>query len=93
MEDLRYLKNVSTLSHNPELCIGCRMCEIVCPHQIFVMENKKAKMTDKDACMECGACVLNCESGAIDVTPGVGCAAYIISSWINGKENASCDCG
>ncbi len=50
-------------------------------------------MTDKDACMECGACVLNCQTGAIDVTPGVGCAEYIISGWINGKENASCNCG
>ncbi len=93
MEDLRYLKNVVTLSHNPELCVGCRMCETVCPHQIFEIENKKAKMTDKDACIECGACVLNCKSGAIDVTPGVGCAAYIISGWIKGKENASCDTG
>ena len=36
---------------------------------------------------------LNCPTAAIRVTPGVGCAAYIISGWIHGKENASCGGG
>jgi len=29
-------------------------------------------MIDRDACMECGACVNNCPVQAIEVNPGVG---------------------
>ena len=36
--------------------------------------------------MECGACATNCPVHAITVTPGVGCAAYIIQTWIRGKK-------
>ena len=44
-------------------------------------------------CMECGACAVNCPVAAISVDPGVGCAAYIISGWIHGKDKASCGGG
>jgi ferredoxin len=40
--------------------------------------------------MECGACAKNCPAAAIAVTPGVGCAAYIIQTWIKGKNAAAC---
>lgn len=93
MESIRYIPNVTSLDLNPVLCTGCKSCMDVCPHGVFKFENKKAAIRDKNGCMECGACVLNCEDGAIQVTPGVGCAAYIISGWINGRENATCDCG
>ncbi len=56
------------------------------------MPDITARIIDKDGCMECGACVLNCEDRAIEVTPGVGCATNIINSWIRGKEQATCDC-
>jgi ferredoxin len=55
------------------------------------MEGSKAAISDRDGCMECGACALNCPSGAIQVSPGVGCAAYIIKTWIKGKDAAACD--
>jgi ferredoxin len=42
--------------------------------------------------MECGACAINCPTEAVRVTPGVGCASYIIQGWIKGKDNASCCC-
>lgn len=71
-------------------CVGCGMCETVCPHGVFAMKDKKAAIIDKDGCMECGACALNCPTEAIIVTPGVGCAAYIIQTWIKGKDAASC---
>ncbi|MBW2428943.1 MAG: 4Fe-4S binding protein, partial [Deltaproteobacteria bacterium] len=45
---------------------------------------------DLDGCMECGACAQNCPTNAIRVTPGVGCASYIIQTWIKCKEAASC---
>ena len=90
MFGLRYLSDVVTLSLDPEKCTGCGVCETVCPHRIFKINRRKAEIIDRDACMECGACALNCADEAITVTPGVGCAAYIIQSWIKGPENASC---
>jgi ferredoxin len=56
------------------------------------MQNKRAAVTDRDLCMECGACARNCEFGAISVNSGVGCAAAIINGMITGGE-PSCDCG
>lgn len=89
MKDFRYLEDVTTLKLNSDKCIGCRACTIVCPHGVFEMIEKKAIITDLDACMECGACSLNCPPEAISVTPGVGCAAYIIQSWTKGSALAS----
>jgi NAD-dependent dihydropyrimidine dehydrogenase PreA subunit len=88
MDNFRYLTGVSTLKLNAESCVGCGMCTIVCPHGVFALDNRKAKICDHDGCMECGACAKNCPSDAIMVTPGVGCASYIIQTWIKGKGAA-----
>jgi len=88
MENFRYLPGVSTLNLNVKACIGCGMCAQVCPHGVFVVPGKKAKICDRDGCMECGACAKNCPAAAIRVTPGVGCANYIIKTWIKGKGAA-----
>ncbi|MCL2672009.1 MAG: 4Fe-4S binding protein [Clostridiales bacterium] len=87
----RYLKNVSTLTLQAEKCIGCGLCAEVCPHNVFTLNERKARIADKDACMECGACALNCPSQALGVHAGVGCAAAIIQSWFTGKE-PTCGC-
>ncbi|MGD2023929.1 MAG: 4Fe-4S binding protein, partial [Desulfobacterales bacterium] len=50
------------------------------------------RIVDLDGCMECGACAKNCPTDAIGVTPGVGCASYIIQTWIKGKNTTAC-CG
>jgi len=92
MENFRYLKGVSTLQLDSAACVGCGVCETVCPHAVFRMNGKKVEIDDPDGCMECGACALNCAAGAIRVTPGVGCASYIIRIWIKGKPGAAC-CG
>jgi NAD-dependent dihydropyrimidine dehydrogenase PreA subunit len=42
------------------------------------MENGKARLIDKDAYIECGACMKNCPFGAIRVEAGVGCAAAVL---------------
>lgn len=88
---LRYLKNVATLSFATEKCTGCGRCAEVCPHGVFDVAGKKARITQKDLCMECGACALNCPSKALEVNAGVGCAAAIIMGWLTGKE-PSCGC-
>jgi NAD-dependent dihydropyrimidine dehydrogenase PreA subunit len=87
----KYLKNVATLRLSAEKCIGCGKCVEVCPHGVFSMNEKKAKIEDKDRCMECGACAKNCLVEAINVDAGVGCASAVIMGWITGSE-PSCDC-
>ncbi len=96
MEKFRYLSGVTTLKLETEACVGCGMCELVCPHGVFRLQEKKAAIRDLDGCMECGACALNCPTDAICVTPGVGCASYIIKTWIKGKGAGACggvECG
>ena len=88
----KYLKNVSTLSFDAEKCTGCGKCTEVCPHGVFDMDERKAQIVEKDLCMECGACALNCPAKAVEVNAGVGCAAAIIMSWLTGKE-PTCGCG
>ena len=90
MEAFRYLPEVSTLALDKQACVGCGVCEIVCPHQVFSVNDHKAEIIDRNGCMECGACANNCPTSAISVTPGVGCAAYIIQTWVKGKEAAAC---
>jgi NAD-dependent dihydropyrimidine dehydrogenase PreA subunit len=63
---------------------------VVCPHGVLVMNGRKAFIRDLDECMECGACAVNCPVQAVRVTTGVGCAAYIIQTWIKGKGAAAC---
>lgn len=91
MSGFRYLKNVVTLKLTDSACIGCGMCEEVCPHRVFAVTDRRARILDRDACMECGACAKNCPTGAISVTPGVGCAAAILNGWITGAK-PSCGC-
>jgi len=94
MKDFRYIPDAVTLALDPEACVGCGLCETVCPQGVFEVADGKARMVDRDGCMECGACVTNCPTGAVSVTPGVGCASYIIQVWLKGKDKASCgtDC-
>lgn len=88
MKGFRYISGVSTLQLDAGLCVGCAMCTMVCPHQVFELNENKAGIVDLDACMECGACAVNCPVSAISVDPGVGCASYIIKKWIYGKDRA-----
>lgn len=88
---MKYLSNVTTVALYSGKCTGCGRCVEVCPHGVFRMHDKKAAITDKDLCMECGACALNCEFGAINVDTGVGCATALINSMITGGE-PTCGC-
>ncbi len=88
---LRYLENVVTLEYDPSKCTGCGKCLEICPHAIFAMgEDGKAKMGDRDLCIECGACMLNCPFGAITVRQGTGCAYAIMIAALRGKPAPVC---
>jgi NAD-dependent dihydropyrimidine dehydrogenase PreA subunit len=91
MFDLRYLTGVVTLKLDEQKCNGCGKCIEVCPHAVFEIFGKKARIIDHDACMECGACAMNCSTEALTVDSGVGCAAGIIIGAIRGTE-PTCDC-
>lgn len=86
MAGLRYLEDAVTITYDPDKCTGCQLCTMVCPHGVFAMEGNRAKLVDRGACMECGACQLNCAFDAIKVESGTGCAAAIFASWFNGGE-------
>lgn len=87
---MRYLENAITLTFDPTRCNGCALCTHVCPHAVFAMEDKRAILVDRGACMECGACAKNCEMGAITVRAGVGCAAGVLTGLVTGGAP---DCG
>ncbi len=87
---LRYLENVVTLKYDPAKCKGCGLCVDVCPHAVFEMEGKVARLVDRDLCIECGACQKNCPFGAIEVRQGVGCAWAILLSTIRKRPEPVC---
>ena len=82
---------LNTLQYDAELCIGCEMCIVVCPHAVFGMNGRVAQYSRPEACMECGACQLNCPTGAISVDSGVGCAAAMIRAALTGRKDPTCD--
>ena len=88
---MKYLADVTTLAYGAEKCTGCGRCVEVCPQGVFEMREKRAVVTDRDLCMECGACAKNCDFGAITVNAGVGCAAAIINAMLTGGE-PTCGC-
>ena len=86
----QYLRDVVTLELDVETCVGCGMCEAVCPRRVFSVEEGKARIRDRDDCIECGACALNCPVAAIRVTPGVGCAGGMISRALGSRGDCCC---
>jgi NAD-dependent dihydropyrimidine dehydrogenase PreA subunit len=88
---MQYLKNVVTLKLESSLCTGCGMCAIVCPHDVFKIQGGKAILKDINDCMECGACMKNCQFGALKVRSGVGCAAGILNGILTNSE-PTCGC-
>ncbi|NOY81117.1 MAG: 4Fe-4S dicluster domain-containing protein [Kiritimatiellaeota bacterium] len=52
----------------PQRCVGCGLCRIVCPANVFARdaETEKATVVNHDACQACGACLENCPAEAIE---------------------------
>ncbi|NIO04850.1 MAG: 4Fe-4S dicluster domain-containing protein [Proteobacteria bacterium] len=80
----------NTLQYDPEGCINCGICSVVCPHGVFATGDGVAQLVSPQACMECGACQLNCPAEAIQVESGVGCATAMIRAALTGKKEPVC---
>jgi Fe-S-cluster-containing hydrogenase component 2 len=52
-----------------------------------------ASLVNKEACMECGACQMNCPVEAIRVQSGVGCAMAMIRAALTGGPEVCGDDG
>ena len=85
----QYIDDVVTLKLDHDLCIGCGICEQVCPHEVFAIIDGKAKIIALDNCMECSACARNCPVDAISVEAGEGCVRAIIHELL-GREGDCC---
>lgn len=88
---MRYFEDVITLQLDAARCNGCGRCVAVCPHAVFELRDKRARLADRGACMECGACARNCETGAVRVRAGVGCAAGVLAGLVAGT-GPTCGC-
>ena len=83
----------NTLRYDPERCINCGMCTMVCPHGVFAAGERAVALADAEACMECGACQRNCPTEAIRVDSGVGCATAMIQAALRGRPLSEASCG
>lgn len=78
---------------NTETCDGCAICMHVCPHGVLEISERKAFASSEDDCIECGACQLNCEPGALTVIKGTGCLLVVIKEDILGMKKEAACCG
>jgi NAD-dependent dihydropyrimidine dehydrogenase PreA subunit len=54
------------LSIREEQCIGCKICDQVCPVECFSLtERRKMFFANPEICVGCGACVIQCPTDAI----------------------------
>jgi NAD-dependent dihydropyrimidine dehydrogenase PreA subunit len=70
-EELKFLKVLHDLKihFDPEKCKGVWQCYEVCPVGCWTpdYENHVAIFHDSQKCIACGACVLQCPQGAIEL--------------------------
>jgi NADH-quinone oxidoreductase subunit I len=83
-----------------ELCIGCRLCEYICPSQIIAVTLRKGEerkngigatyaatfTLDYQACMQCELCVQVCPTDAILMTRDLAPPTYTREALFLSKE-------
>ncbi len=84
---------LNTLQFDSDLCTGCGICVDVCPHRVFSQNGRVIRVVRPEACMECGACQINCAWGAVQVDSGVGCATAMMMAAVRGRPIAEATCG
>jgi ferredoxin len=87
---MKIITKINTLQYFARLCTNCGICSIVCPQAVFAPGEKVARLVNRSACIECGACMINCEANAIKVVSGVGCAEAMIRAALTGRKEPSC---
>jgi len=50
---------------NKDKCNGCKTCVEICPVQVLVIEDGKAKLENEKECIDCRACEAQCPKEAI----------------------------
>ena len=76
---------------DPDKCIGCHMCDVVCPVGVFGRnrETKKYEVVNLEACLACGACIENCPTDAIENNFRAGrcsCPTCYVIEGVRGKK-------
>ncbi|NOX25776.1 MAG: 4Fe-4S dicluster domain-containing protein [Deltaproteobacteria bacterium] len=68
MKELLLGERNTEVSVSPEKCIGCGLCQNVCPAGVFGRDLLSGKSTalHLERCQACGACVENCPAAAIE---------------------------
>ena len=57
-------------SIDARVCVGCSICEMICPGDVIVMDDEKiARIKYAQDCWTCFSCELACPVKAIDVPP------------------------
>jgi len=66
-----------SISHNPDLCMNCGTCLLVCPKSVFIhcQKNGKVVVKDSNACFGCQACLRQCPSKAVSISRNVSPSA------------------
>jgi heterodisulfide reductase subunit A len=56
-------------SCNENLCIGCGVCQSVCPHEAVTRSSHAPEraVVNPNACRGCGICAADCPTGAIQL--------------------------
>jgi len=69
-----------------EKCIGCHLCDIVCPANVFArnFQTNKYEVMNLDACQACAACIVNCPTDAIQNNFGAGVCSCPTCAIIDG---------
>lgn len=55
------------LAYDSRKCIGCRMCEAVCPKFCHVFSKQGEHFLDRERCIACGACENVCRFDALHI--------------------------